>query len=210
MDAPTGLPAGSLVPAIVAGAAFGRVAGKAFIAGIQLGPRGIDKSTYALLGAAALLAGLARSTVSISRLPLVSGERNQRFLQVAVCVILLEVTNNLHLLPMIMLVILVAKVGLSQSCRARHARCHSERTIGSGTVGVLHKDMSVLCFAANSHAVYCRHDRCSRNLRDRHGCSASPFPRPQAQGALPPHGTFSRAAVVPHTQRAGAVSDPSS
>jgi chloride channel 7 len=51
----------------------------------------IDEGTYALLGAASFLGGCMRMTV-------------------ATCVMLLELTNNLALLPMIMLVTLVAKV----------------------------------------------------------------------------------------------------
>lgn len=52
----------------------------------------IDEGTYALLGAASFLGGAMRLTV-------------------CTCVMLLELTNNLALLPLIMLVLLVAKVG---------------------------------------------------------------------------------------------------
>eukprot|EP00951_Prasinocladus_malaysianus_P006596 scaffold46950_cov32-Prasinocladus_malaysianus.AAC.1 len=55
------------------------------------GTHDIDEGTYALLGAASFLGGAMRMTVSL-------------------CVILLELTNNLNLLPLIMLVLLVAKV----------------------------------------------------------------------------------------------------
>ena len=51
----------------------------------------IDEGTYALLGAASLLGGSMRMTV-------------------CTCVMLLELTNNLALLPLMMLVLLVAKV----------------------------------------------------------------------------------------------------
>ncbi len=51
----------------------------------------IDEGTYALLGAASFLGGAMRLTV-------------------CTCVMLLELTNNLALLPLIMLVLLVAKV----------------------------------------------------------------------------------------------------
>lgn len=50
----------------------------------------IKEGTYALLGAASFLAGAMRMTVSM-------------------CVILLELTNNLELLPLVMVVLLAAK-----------------------------------------------------------------------------------------------------
>jgi chloride channel 7 len=46
---------------------------------------------YALLGAASFLGGSMRMTVSL-------------------CVIMVEITNNLQLLPLIMLVLLISKV----------------------------------------------------------------------------------------------------
>jgi len=51
-------------------------------------------SRYALLGAASFLGGSMRMTVSL-------------------CVIMVEITNNLKLLPLIMLVLLISKVYLS-------------------------------------------------------------------------------------------------
>jgi H+/Cl- antiporter ClcA len=51
---------------------------------------------YALLGAASFLGGSMRMTVSL-------------------CVIMVEITNNLKLLPLIMLVLLVSKVPTLQS-----------------------------------------------------------------------------------------------
>jgi len=62
-----------------------------FVADMYPGVQTIDEGTYALLGAASFLGGCMRMTV-------------------ATCVMLLELTNNLALLPMIMLVTLVAKV----------------------------------------------------------------------------------------------------
>ena len=50
---------------------------------------------YALLGAASFLGGSMRMTVSL-------------------CVIMVEITNNLKLLPLIMLVLLISKVWLSK------------------------------------------------------------------------------------------------
>lgn len=61
------------------------------MADMHPGTHSIDEGTYALLGAASFLGGCMRMTV-------------------ATCVMLLELTNNLALLPLMMLVTLVAKV----------------------------------------------------------------------------------------------------
>jgi hypothetical protein len=63
-----------------------------FVTGLNLG-HNVDEGTYALLGAASFLGGSMRMTVSS-------------------CVMLLELTNNLALLPLVMLVLLVAKVSV--------------------------------------------------------------------------------------------------
>ncbi|KAI6681557.1 hypothetical protein NL676_035438 [Syzygium grande] len=79
--APTGL----FVPAIMTGASYGR-----FI-GMLIGPHStLDHGLFAVLGAASFLGGTMRTTVSS-------------------CVILLELTDNLLLLPLMMLVLLVSK-----------------------------------------------------------------------------------------------------
>jgi chloride channel 7 len=57
------------------------------------------QGTYALLGAASFLGGSMRLTV-------------------CTCVMLLELTNNLSMLPLVMLVLLVAKVGGAPFCSA--------------------------------------------------------------------------------------------
>lgn len=54
----------------------------------------ISGNRYALLGAASFLGGSMRMTVSL-------------------CVIMVEITNNLKLLPLIMLVLLISKVNNS-------------------------------------------------------------------------------------------------
>lgn len=54
------------------------------------GTKGLDEGVYALLGAASFLGGSMRMTVSL-------------------CIILLELTNSLLMLPLIMLVLLVSK-----------------------------------------------------------------------------------------------------
>ena len=82
------IPSGLFVPCILCGSSYGRLVGM-YVTGMH--PRhSIDEGTYALLGAAGFLAGSTRMTVSL-------------------CVIILELTNNLTLLPLIMLVLLVAK-----------------------------------------------------------------------------------------------------
>lgn len=82
------VPSGLFVPSILCGAAYGRLVGMLMTS--ITGNIDIKEGTYALLGAASFLAGAMRMTVSM-------------------CVILLELTNNLSLLPLVMLVLLVAK-----------------------------------------------------------------------------------------------------
>lgn len=78
-------PVGMFVPIIVTGASYGRMVG------ILVGKRSnLCHGLYAVLGAASLLGGSMRTTVSL-------------------CVIMLELTNNLLLLPLIMMVLLVSK-----------------------------------------------------------------------------------------------------
>ncbi|GAQ87178.1 chloride channel protein [Klebsormidium nitens] len=82
------VPAGQFVPGIMVGATYGRLVGMLVV---HVSTReDIDEGTYALLGAASFLGGSMRMTVSL-------------------CVIMAEITNNLKLLPLIMLVLLVAK-----------------------------------------------------------------------------------------------------
>ncbi|GAV83584.1 CBS domain-containing protein/Voltage_CLC domain-containing protein, partial [Cephalotus follicularis] len=78
-------PVGLFVPVIVTGASYGR------FVGMLVGSHSdLNHGLYAVLGAAAFLGGSMRMTVSL-------------------CVIILELTNNLLLLPLIMLVLLVSK-----------------------------------------------------------------------------------------------------
>ncbi|KAK9269319.1 hypothetical protein L1049_001090 [Liquidambar formosana] len=78
-------PAGLFVPVIVTGASYGR------FVGMLIGRRSnLNHGLFAVLGAASLLGGSMRMTVSL-------------------CVIILELTNNLLLLPLIMLVLLISK-----------------------------------------------------------------------------------------------------
>ena len=83
------LPSGLFVPSALCGAAYGRLVGAALVAHVP-SAQGIQEGTYALLGAAAFLGGATRMTVSL-------------------CVILLELTANLWLLPSVMAVLLIAK-----------------------------------------------------------------------------------------------------
>ncbi|ONM13043.1 Putative chloride channel-like protein CLC-g [Zea mays] len=80
------LPSGLFVPVILTGAAYGR------LVGMLIGSQStLDHGLFAVLGSAALLGGSMRMTVSV-------------------CVIILELTNNLRMLPLVMLVLLISKV----------------------------------------------------------------------------------------------------
>ncbi|KAL8038813.1 hypothetical protein ABFX02_11G132400 [Erythranthe guttata] len=79
------VPSGLFLPIILMGSAYGRILGIAMGSYTKL-----DQGLYAVLGAASLMAGSMRMTVSL-------------------CVIFLELTNNLLLLPITMLVLLIAK-----------------------------------------------------------------------------------------------------
>ncbi|XP_015890869.2 chloride channel protein CLC-c [Ziziphus jujuba] len=79
------VPSGLFIPVILAGASYGR------LLGTLLGSlSSLDPGLFALLGAASFLGGTMRMTVSL-------------------CVILLELTNNLLMLPLMMLVLLISK-----------------------------------------------------------------------------------------------------
>ncbi|KAJ4831123.1 hypothetical protein Tsubulata_000654 [Turnera subulata] len=79
------VPSGLFLPIILMGSAYGRLLGLAMGSHTK-----IDQGLYAVLGAASLMAGSMRMTVSL-------------------CVIFLELTNNLLLLPITMIVLLIAK-----------------------------------------------------------------------------------------------------
>nr|UVC42299.1 CLC anion channel [Suaeda altissima] len=79
------VPSGLFVPVIVTGASYGRYVGMLITSKSSL-----NHGLFAVLGAASFLGGSMRMTVSL-------------------CVILLEITNNLLLLPLVMLVLLVSK-----------------------------------------------------------------------------------------------------
>ncbi|KAI4348303.1 hypothetical protein L6164_009038 [Bauhinia variegata] len=79
------VPSGLFLPIILMGSGYGR------LLGMLMGPQtNIDQGLFAVLGAASLMAGSMRMTVSL-------------------CVIFLELTNNLLLLPITMIVLLIAK-----------------------------------------------------------------------------------------------------
>ncbi|KAI3754874.1 hypothetical protein L1987_54666 [Smallanthus sonchifolius] len=84
----TAVPAGQFVPGIMIGSTYGRLVGM-FVVRLYR-KTNIEEGTYALLGAASFLGGSMRMTVSL-------------------CVIMVEITNNLKLLPLIMLVLLISK-----------------------------------------------------------------------------------------------------
>lgn len=79
------IPSGLFIPVILAGSCYGRLVGRLFASITKL-----DMGLFALLGAASFLGGTMRMTVSL-------------------CVILLELTNDLLLLPLVMLVLLISK-----------------------------------------------------------------------------------------------------
>ncbi|KAG0475072.1 hypothetical protein HPP92_014758 [Vanilla planifolia] len=79
------VPCGLFVPVILTGATYGR------LTGMLMGSHStLDHGLFAVLGSASFLGGSMRITVSV-------------------CVILLELTNNLLLLPLVMLVVLISK-----------------------------------------------------------------------------------------------------
>ncbi|PSR85372.1 Chloride channel protein like [Actinidia chinensis var. chinensis] len=84
----TAVPAGQFVPGIMIGSTYGRLVGMFVVSFYK--KLNIEEGTYALLGAASFLGGSMRMTVSL-------------------CVIMVEITNNLTLLPLIMLVLLISK-----------------------------------------------------------------------------------------------------
>ncbi|GMJ05487.1 chloride channel D [Hibiscus trionum] len=84
----TAVPAGQFVPGIVIGSTYGRLVGIFTVNHYK--KLNIEEGTYALLGAASFLGGSMRMTVSL-------------------CVIMVEITNNLKFLPLIMLVLLISK-----------------------------------------------------------------------------------------------------
>ncbi|XP_054821234.1 chloride channel protein CLC-d-like [Prosopis cineraria] len=84
----TAVPAGQFVPGIMIGSTYGRLVGMLVVKYYR--KLNIEEGTYALLGAASFLGGSMRMTVSL-------------------CVIMVEITNNLQLLPLIMLVLLISK-----------------------------------------------------------------------------------------------------
>uniref|UniRef100_A0A7C8Z5I1 Chloride channel protein n=1 Tax=Opuntia streptacantha TaxID=393608 RepID=A0A7C8Z5I1_OPUST len=79
------VPAGLFIPVILAGSVYGRLVGRLFHSVSAL-----DIGLFSLLGAASFLGGTMRMTVSL-------------------CVILLELTNDLLLLPLVMVTLLISK-----------------------------------------------------------------------------------------------------
>ena len=82
------MPSGLFVPCMLTGSAIGRLAGELLR---LLGASSIDPGLYALVGAAGMLSGVTRMTISLT-------------------VILLEVSSDIQLLMPIMIAILCAKV----------------------------------------------------------------------------------------------------
>ncbi|KAK4491276.1 hypothetical protein RD792_002012 [Penstemon davidsonii] len=80
------VPSGLFIPVILAGSSYGRLVGR-LLGSLS---SGLDVGLFSLLGAASFLGGTMRMTVSL-------------------CVILLELTDNLLMLPLMMLVLLISK-----------------------------------------------------------------------------------------------------
>ena len=78
---------GLLVPLLIVGASYGRLFGSLMI---SAGFSSVDPGVYALIGAASFFSGVTRMTISLS-------------------IIMLEITNDLHYLPAIMLTVMMAK-----------------------------------------------------------------------------------------------------
>ncbi|XP_031093188.1 chloride channel protein CLC-d-like isoform X2 [Ipomoea triloba] len=100
----TAVPAGQFVPGIMIGSTYGRLVGMFVVSFYR--KLNIEEGTYALLGAASFLGGSMRMTVSL-------------------CVIMVEISNNLTFLPLIMLVLLISKaVGdvFNEGLYEEHAR----------------------------------------------------------------------------------------
>jgi len=85
------VPSGLFIPCIICGSSYGRLIGMFMVKYYHPSyDIGIEEGTYALLGAASFLGGTMRMTISL-------------------CVILVELTNNVAFLPMIMITLLVSK-----------------------------------------------------------------------------------------------------
>eukprot|EP00658_Telonema_sp_P-2_P036652 TRINITY_DN26467_c0_g1_i1.p1 TRINITY_DN26467_c0_g1~~TRINITY_DN26467_c0_g1_i1.p1 ORF type:complete len:529 (+),score=107.12 TRINITY_DN26467_c0_g1_i1:310-1896(+) len=86
------VPSGLFIPCILCGCSYGRLVGMMVVEldGARGDRVGIEEGTYALLGAASFLGGCMRMTISL-------------------CVILVELTNNIAFLPLLMIVLLVSK-----------------------------------------------------------------------------------------------------
>ncbi|XP_027159963.1 chloride channel protein CLC-c [Coffea eugenioides] len=83
------VPSGLFIPVILAGSSYGRLVGR--LVEMVLGSSsGLGVGLFSVLGAASFLGGTMRMTVSL-------------------CVILLELTNDLLMLPLMMLVLLISK-----------------------------------------------------------------------------------------------------
>ena len=82
------IPSGLFVPSLLSGAAFGRLLGNL---GHKVSPTLAFSNTYALIGAAAVLGGMARMTISLT-------------------IILLECTGNEQFVLPLMLTLMTARI----------------------------------------------------------------------------------------------------
>ena len=58
------IPCGNFIPSMTLGATLGRILGEALLLGGLVGPA--DRGTYALIGAAAVLGGVTRMTITLA------------------------------------------------------------------------------------------------------------------------------------------------
>jgi len=85
------VPSGLFIPCIICGSSYGRLVGMFMVKYYHPSyDVGIEEGTYALLGAASFLGGTMRMTISL-------------------CVILIELSNNVAFLPLLMITLLVSK-----------------------------------------------------------------------------------------------------
>jgi len=85
------VPSGLFIPCIICGSTYGRLVGMFMVQYYHpASDIGIEEGTYALLGAASFLGGTMRMTISL-------------------CVILIELSNNVAFLPLLMITLLVSK-----------------------------------------------------------------------------------------------------
>eukprot|EP00899_Mesostigma_viride_P022719 jgi/Mesvir1/3631/Mv04366-RA.3 len=153
----TAVPAGLFVPSILFGAAYGRLVGMLVVT--MYSKEEVDEGTYALLGAASFLAGMMRVTVCL-------------------CVILVEITGNLKMLPLIMLVLLVAKAvgdAFNHAIYEVHVWLKKYPLLES-TPEPCFRELTALDMVTNKVVAFDRIERVSKLVATLRGCRHNGFP----------------------------------